>query len=62
MPGGNTPKDRHQLDRVIGEVAVALHATGGVQDRDLGALGMHVHADIHLHQGLGPRARSVPEA
>jgi hypothetical protein len=23
-------KDRHQLDLVIGEVAVALHATGGV--------------------------------
>jgi hypothetical protein len=34
-----TRQRRHQLDRVIGEVAVALLATGSVQDRDLGALG-----------------------
>jgi len=54
-------KDRHQLDRVIGDVAVALLVTGGVQDRDLGAVAMHVHPDVHIHQGLLPRARLVPK-
>jgi hypothetical protein len=54
-------KDRHQLDRVMGDVAVALLVTGGVHDRDLGALVMHVHADVHSHQGLLPRARLVPK-
>jgi hypothetical protein len=54
-------KESHQLGRVVGQVAVALLVAGGVQDRDLGALAMHVHADIHTHQGLGPRARLVPK-
>jgi DNA invertase Pin-like site-specific DNA recombinase len=43
------------------DVAVALLVTGGVQDRDLGALAVHVHADVHSHQGLLPRARQIPK-
>jgi hypothetical protein len=39
-----------------------LHGTGVVHGGDLGALAMHVHADVDIHQGLGPRARLVPEA
>ena len=54
-------KDRHQLDLVIGEVAVALHATGGVQDRDLGALAMHLHADLHIHQASVPELDWCPK-
>jgi hypothetical protein len=55
-------KDRDQLGRVVGQVAVALLDTGGVHDGDLGALAMHVHPDVDTHQGLLPRARLVPEA
>jgi hypothetical protein len=55
-------KDWDQLGWVVGQVAVALLIAGGVDDGDLGALAMHVHADVHIHQGLLPRARSVPEA
>ena len=55
-------KDRHQLGRIVGNVAVALLDAGGIHDGDLGALAMHVHADVHIHQGLLPRARIGPEA
>src|SRR5215218_3931823 len=55
-------KDRHQLGRVVGQVAVVLGDAGGIHDGDLGALAMHVHTDVHSHQGLLPRARLVPEA
>jgi hypothetical protein len=55
-------QDRHQLGRVVGQVAVALGNAGGIHDGDLGALAMHVHPDVHSHQGLLPRARLVPEA
>jgi hypothetical protein len=54
-------KERHQLGRVVGQVAVALLVAGLVDDRDLGALAMHVHADVHTHVGLLPRARLVPK-
>jgi hypothetical protein len=55
-------KDRHQLRRIIRDVAVALLDTGVIQHRDLGALAMHAHPDVDTHQGLLPRARLVPEA
>ena len=55
-------KDRHQLGRIVGEVAVVLLDAGVIHDGDLGTLAMHVHADVHSHQGLLPRARLVPEA
>jgi hypothetical protein len=55
-------KDRHQLGRVVRDVAVALGDAGLVDDGDLRALAVHVHADVHVHQGLLPRARLVPEA
>jgi hypothetical protein len=54
-------KERHQLGRVVGQVAVALLVAGLIDDRDLGALAMHVHTDIHSHQGLLPRARQIPK-
>jgi hypothetical protein len=54
-------KDRDQCGRVVGQVAVALGDAGGVDDGDLGALAMHVHPDVHTHEGLGPRARLVPK-
>ena len=47
-------KDRQQLGRVVGQVAVAQLITSGVHDGDLGALAMHVHADLDTHQGLLP--------
>jgi hypothetical protein len=47
-------KDWHQLGRVVGQVAVTLLDAGGVHDGDLGALAMHVHPDVHSHQGLLP--------
>jgi hypothetical protein len=55
-------KDRDQLGRVVGQVAVALLDAGAVHDGDLGALAMHAHADTHIHQGLLLRARIGPEA
>ena len=55
-------KDWYQRGRVVGQVAVTLLDAGGVDDGDLGALAMHVHPDVHSHQGLLPRARLVPEA
>jgi hypothetical protein len=55
-------KDRDQLGRVVGEVAVVLLDAGVIHDRHLGALAMHVHPDVHPHQGLHPRARLIPEA
>jgi hypothetical protein len=54
-------KDRHQLGRVVGQVAVTLRDAGGVDDGDLGTLAVHVHANVHTHQGLLPRARLVPK-
>jgi hypothetical protein len=54
-------KDRHQLGRIVGEVAVALEDAGVVDHGDLGALAVHVHADVHSHQGLLPRARQIPK-
>jgi hypothetical protein len=47
-------KARHQLGRVVGDVAVALLVAGLIDDGDLGALAMHVHPDVHIHQGLRP--------
>jgi integrase len=44
-------KDRHQLGRIVGDVAVALEDAGVVHDGDLGALAVHVHADVHTHPG-----------
>ena len=55
-------KDRDQLGRIVGEVAVVLLDAGVIQHRDLGTLAVEVHPDIDTHQGLGPRARLVPEA
>jgi hypothetical protein len=55
-------QDRRQRGWVVSQVAVALLGTGGVHDGDLGALAMHIHPDVHSHQGLLPRARLVPEA
>jgi hypothetical protein len=54
-------KDRHQLGRIVSEVAVALLDASGIHDGDLGALAMHVHPDIDIHQGLLPRARLIPK-
>jgi hypothetical protein len=54
-------KERRQLGRVVGQVTVALLVAGFVDDRDLGALAMHVHADVHTHVSLLPRARLVPK-
>jgi hypothetical protein len=54
-------KDWYQLGRVVGQVAVTLLDAGGVDGGDLGALAMHVHPDVHTHQGLLPRARLVPK-
>jgi hypothetical protein len=54
-------KDRDQLGRIVGQVPVALLDTGGIDDGDLGAQAMHVHADLHPHVGPLPRARSVPK-
>jgi hypothetical protein len=56
-PGREGAQDRHQLGRMVGNVAVALLGASGVDDGDLGALAMHVHADVHTHVGLLPRAR-----
>jgi hypothetical protein len=50
-------KDRHQLGRIVGEVAVALLDAGVVHDGDLGTLAVHVHPDVDTHVGLLPRAR-----
>ena len=47
-------QDRDQLGRVVRDVAVALLDPGLVDHRDLGALAMHVHPDVHIHQGLLP--------
>jgi hypothetical protein len=55
------PKDWDQLGRVVGQVAVVLLAAGVIHDGDLGALAMHVHPDVHTHQGLLPRARQIPK-
>jgi hypothetical protein len=55
-------KDRHQLGRIVGNVAVALLDAGRIHDGDLGALAVDVHPDVDTHQGLLPRARLVPEA
>jgi hypothetical protein len=52
--GRQGTQDGAQLGGVIGDVAVALHGTGLVDDGDLGALAMHVHADVHTHVGLLP--------
>jgi hypothetical protein len=54
-------KDRHQLSRIVGNVAVALLVAGVIQHRDLGALAMHVHPEVDTHQGLLPRARQIPK-
>jgi hypothetical protein len=51
-------QDRHQLGGVVGDVAVALLGAGVVDDGDLGALAMHVHADVHTHPGP-PSLRSL---
>jgi len=52
--GWQPTQDRQQLGWVVGHVAVALHVTGLIEDGDLGALAMHVHADVHTHLGLLP--------
>jgi hypothetical protein len=54
-------EDRHQLGRVVGDVAVALLVAGLVDNRDLRALAVHVHPDVDTHQGLLPRARRSPK-
>jgi hypothetical protein len=59
--GRQRAKDRQQLGRVVGQVAVGQLNASLVDHRDLGALAMHVHADVHTHQGLLPRARLVPK-
>jgi hypothetical protein len=55
-------KDRHQLGRIVSDVAVALLHAGVIHDGDLGALAVDIHPDVDPHQGLLPRARLVPEA
>jgi len=54
-------KDRHQLGRVVGQIAVALGDAGGIHDGDLGALAMHVHPDVDTHQGLLPELDWSPK-
>jgi hypothetical protein len=54
-------KDRHQLRRIVGNVAVALGDAGVIQHRDLRALAVDVHPDLDTHQGLLPRARRSPK-
>jgi hypothetical protein len=60
--GWQPAKDRLELGRVIGDVAVALHGTGLVDDGDLGALAVHVHADVHSHCGPPSLRSSIPGA
>jgi len=54
-------QDRYQLGRIVGDVAVALLLAGLINHGDLGALAMHVHADVPTHVGLLPRARRSPK-
>src|SRR5919197_3488890 len=54
-------KDRQQLGGVVGDVAVTLLVAGLVDDGDLRALAVDVHADVDTHQGLLPRARRSPK-
>jgi hypothetical protein len=60
--GRHNAKDGGQLGRVVGEVAVALDATGVVDEGDLGALAVHVHADVHTHYGPPSLRSLIPEA
>jgi hypothetical protein len=55
-------KDRHQLGRIVSDVAVALPVAGIVDDGDLGALAVDVHPDGDTHQGLLSPSSSIPEA
>jgi hypothetical protein len=59
---GQGAQDRDELGRVVGDVAVVLLGAGVVQDGDLGALAMDVHADVHTHQGLLPELVMHPKA
>src|SRR5512132_924342 len=54
-------KDRDQLGRIVGELAVVLLDAGVIQHRDLGTLAVDVHPDVDPHQGLLPRARQSPK-
>jgi hypothetical protein len=47
-------KDRHQLGRIVSDVAVVLLGAGVIHDGDLGALTMDVHPDIDIHQASSP--------
>jgi hypothetical protein len=53
-------KQRRQLGRVVGQVAVGQLRATLVQQRDLGALAVDVHAGVDLHQGLLPCAGCSP--
>jgi hypothetical protein len=55
-------QDRGQLRRVVWDVAVALLVAGIIDDGDLRALAVHVHADVHTHQGPPSLGSSIPEA
>jgi hypothetical protein len=49
-------KQRSQLGGVVGQVAVGELRATLVDERDLGALAVHVYADVDAHQGLLPCA------
>jgi hypothetical protein len=53
-------KQRRQLGRVVGQVAIQQLRAALVEQRDLGALAVHVHADVDAHQGLLPCAGCSP--
>src|SRR6266511_1381518 len=55
-------QDRGELGRVVGDVAVALLVAGSIDDGDLRALAMHVHADVHTHRWPPSLSSSIPEA
>jgi hypothetical protein len=52
--GLQTPQNRGQFGRAIGQVAVEELVAVLVQQPHLGALGVDVHAHVHPHQGLLP--------
>jgi hypothetical protein len=60
--GRHNAKDGRQLGLVIREIAVALDGTGVIDDGDLGALAVDVHADVHAHCGPSSLRWLIPEA
>src|SRR5919201_52444 len=61
-PRVQLPEQCSQLGRVVGQVAVGELRASLVEQRDLRALAVDVHADVDTHQGLLPCARRIPAA